>query len=252
MLTNIRFPNNPVTSQNRFLPCKHLELTLNSSNDQKNPVDPTLVTWHQPTVERPRGKVLWFTGLSGSGKSTIANAVDAKLHQMGIGSFLLDGDNVRMGLNASYEKLLPNYDESFAKRFGLGFSATDRCENIRRISEVANLFCSAGLIALTAFVSPYLEDRQRAREIITNSGSASDFIEIFVDTPLEICQQRDPKGLYQKAKTGQLKGMTGIDSPYEKPTNPEMTLAGGSAGVEALAGQVIEFLKGNSKPESIG
>jgi len=215
---------------------------MNHSSD-KNSIDPTLVTWHDPSVKRQRGKVLWFTGLSGSGKSTVANAVDQQLNHSGIRTYLLDGDNVRMGLNASYELLCKNYDEPFAKRFGLSFSPEDRKENIRRIAEVANLFCDAGIITLTAFVSPYKEDRLRAREVITASGNSTDFIEVFVDTPLEIGQQRDPKCLYQKAASGQLKGMTGIDSPYEPPENPELTLQGGTESIDNLALQVVQFLK---------
>lgn len=215
---------------------------MNNPSEDRS-IDPTVVTWHDPTVKRQRGKVLWFTGLSGSGKSTIANVVDSLLNQAGFRTYLLDGDNVRMGLNASYERLIGNYGEDFARRFGLGFSPQDRKENIRRIAEVANLFCDSGTITLTAFVSPYLEDRQRAREVVTSAGSSSDFIEVFVDTPLDVCQQRDPKGLYKKAASGQLKGMTGIDSPYQPPINPELILQGGSSSPEILAGQVIEFLQ---------
>jgi adenylylsulfate kinase len=201
-----------------------------------------LVTWHDHAVERPRGCVVWFTGLSGCGKSTVANAVDRKLHELGAASFVLDGDNVRHGLNASPAMLAERHGEAFANRFGLGFSPQDREENIRRIGAVAELFASAGTIALTAFVSPYRRDRDLARALVTERGSANDFVEVFVDTPLEICERRDPKGLYKKARAGELKGMTGIDDPYEAPLSPELTLAGGARGPEELANEVISYL----------
>ena len=207
----------------------------------------TLITWHNHTVQRPRGCVVWFTGLSGSGKSTVANCVDFKLHEMGVPSFVLDGDNVRHNLNASPEILRKRHGEEFAQRFGLGFSAQDREENIRRISAVAEIFCSAGLITLTAFVSPYRRDRDFARELITSSGTAADFVEVFVDTPLEICERRDPKGLYKKARAGEIKGFTGIDDPYEAPEKPEITLASGTHTVEELADQVIAYLRSKDK-----
>ena len=194
-------------------------------------------------MERPRGCVVWFTGLSGSGKSTVANCVDAMLHDSGVRSFVLDGDNIRHGLNASPELLARHHDPDFAKRFGLGFSAQDREENIRRIGCVAEIFCSAGLVTLTAFVSPYRRDRNLAREIVTRMETATDFVEVFVDTPLEICEQRDPKGLYKKARAGEIKGFTGIDDPYEAPENPELRLDGGSTPVEELARQVVAYLK---------
>ncbi len=215
-----------------------------------NPSDhpePTLVTWHQHAVNRPRGVVLWFTGLSGSGKSTIANAVDALLHKAGQASFVLDGDNVRMGLNPSYERLVPEYGEDFARRFGLGFGSIDRQENIRRIGAVAELLCSAGIVAVTAFISPFRLDRDRVRRQVEAAGGPGDFIEIFVDTPLEVCQQRDPKGLYQKASQGEIKGFTGIDSPYEAPEKPELVLKTTQATVEELAQIVIDYLIGTGK-----
>ncbi len=207
----------------------------------------THVTWHDHAVQRPRGCVVWFTGLSGSGKSTIANCVDAKLFDLGVASFVLDGDNIRHGLNASPERLLAQYGEAYARRFGLGFSEEDRHENIRRIGCVAEIFCAAGLISLTAFVSPYRGQRDRVRQDVTRRGSPHDFVEVFMDTPLEICEQRDPKGLYQKARAGELKGFTGVDDPYEPPENPELTLAGGSAGIEELAAQVIDYLQSIGK-----
>lgn len=208
--------------------------------------DKTLVTWHQATVQRPRGCVVWFTGLSGSGKSTVANCVDAKLFELGQNSFVLDGDNIRHGLNASRELLEPNHGSEFAERFGLGFGAQDREENIRRIGCVAEIFCSAGTLTLTAFVSPYRADRDRVRELVTRSGSPDDFIEVFVDTPIEICEQRDPKGLYKKARAGEIKGFTGIDAPYEAPQDPEIHLDG-SQPVEDLAEQAIAFLRSRGK-----
>ena len=204
--------------------------------------DKTLVTWHQQSVVRPRGCVVWFTGLSGSGKSTVANCVDAKLNAQGNSSFVLDGDNIRHGLNASFEILEPVHGEEFAKRFGLGFGAQDREENIRRIGCVAEIFCSTGVIALTAFVSPYRQDRDRVRETVAATGSDVDFVEVFVDTPIEICEQRDPKGLYKKARAGEIKGFTGIDAPYEAPENPEVHLDGAQP-VEEIADEVIAYLK---------
>ena len=210
----------------------------------------TLVTWHDHAVSREqrerlkghRGCVVWFTGLSGSGKSTIANAVDALLLQRGIHSYLLDGDNVRHGLNASVERL-EEHGEAFAKRFGLGFSAEDREENIRRIGAVANLFAQSGLVTLTAFVSPYRRDRNAVRRQAEQSGRKGDFVEVFVDTPLDICESRDPKGLYRKARAGQLKGFTGIDDPYEIPENPELCLDGSTANPAALAETVVKYLQ---------
>ena len=170
----------------------------------------TNLTKHNFTVSRERrekvngqkGMVLWFTGLSGSGKSTIANALDDELNKLGKKTYILDGDNIRMGLNKD-----------------LSFSPEDRKENIRRISEVAKLFADSGTIVLTAFISPYIADRQDARDLI-----GDDFKEVFVDTDVEECIKRDPKGLYKKALAGEIKGFTGIDAPYEKPTKAEVTL----------------------------
>ena len=211
----------------------------------------TEVFWHQHAVSRQeketlngnKGCVLWFTGLSASGKSTIANIVDHMLHKMGKHSFVLDGDNVRHGLNAAPGMLKEIHDEEFSKRFGLGFSAQDREENIRRVGAVARLFTEAGLIAITAFISPYRLDRDRVRKLLPEG----DFIEIFVDTPIEICEQRDPKGLYKKARSGELKGFTGIDDPYETPAQPELVLDGGTKMPEQLAEEVVERLKSLGK-----
>lgn len=213
-------------------------------------VERTHVVWHQHSVTREarekqhghRGCVVWFTGLSGCGKSTVANVVDHLLHERGAHTFLLDGDNVRHGLNASPQMLLAEHDESFARRFGLGFSPEDREENIRRIGCVAELFASAGLITLTAFVSPYRRDRDAVRKLVEARGREGDFIEVFVDAPLELCEQRDPKGLYKKARAGELKGMTGIDDPYEPPLAPSLRLDSAAKTPEVLAGEVIEYL----------
>jgi len=207
----------------------------------------TEVTWHEHSVERKRGCVVWFTGLSGSGKSTVANVVDAKLNDLAVRSFLLDGDNVRHGLNASAPMLAEEHDEAFAERFGLGFGPQDREENIRRIGAVAELFCAAGVVVLTAFVSPYRKDRDLARRQVERTGATGDFVEVFVDTPLEICEQRDPKGLYKKARAGELKQMTGIDAPYEAPDQPELILQGGQETPDQLADRVVEYLRNQGK-----
>ena len=204
------------------------------------------VYWHEHAVSREereklngnKGCVLWFTGLSGSGKSTVANIVDHKLHELGKRSFVLDGDNVRHNLNASPKILSEKHSEEFSKRFGLGFSAQDREENIRRIGAVAKLFAESGTIAITAFISPYRADRDNVRAM--NQG---DFFEVYVATPLEVCEQRDPKGLYKKARAGELKGFTGIDDPYEAPLTPELTIDGSKATPDELGDQVVAFLK---------
>lgn len=211
------------------------------------------IVWHEQSVDRERrekrlgqlGCVIWFTGLSGCGKSTIANALDVMLSNDGRATTLLDGDNVRHGLCAPPAVLAAEHGAEFAERFGLGFGAVDREENIRRIGSVASLMASAGLITLTAFVSPYRRDRDRVRKIVTEAGRASDFVEVFVDTPLEICESRDPKGLYKKARAGEIKHFTGISDPYESPESPEIRLDGGAgASVEALAGEVKAWLAG--------
>jgi adenylylsulfate kinase len=213
--------------------------------------DQVQVHWHEHAVSREEreklnghaGCVLWFTGLSACGKSTIANLVDHKLHSRGMRSFVLDGDNIRHGLNAGPGMLKERHGEEFAKRFGLGFSAQDREENIRRIGAVAKLFCDAGILASTAFISPYRVDRDHARAALP----AGDFIEIFVDAPLEVCEARDPKGLYKKARAGELKGFTGIDDPYEAPLKPELVLDAGTKSAEALAEEVLAYLKSVGK-----
>lgn len=213
--------------------------------------DPVHVVWHDHQVSREdheklnghKGCVVWFTGLSACGKSTVANLVDHKLHAAGKHSFVLDGDNVRHSLNAGPGMLKERHGEEFAKRFGLGFSAQDREENIRRIGAVAGLFCQAGLVTLTAFISPYRRDRDAVRASLKDG----DFIEIFVDAPLEVCEARDPKGLYKKARAGELKGFTGIDDPYEAPNKPELVLDAGTKDAETLADEVIAFLKKSGK-----
>jgi adenylylsulfate kinase (EC 2.7.1.25) len=189
----------------------------------------TNITWHNSSVTaQARAKqkqqtpvVLWFTGLSGSGKSTIANAVEHQLLTAGAHSYLLDGDNMRHGLNQD-----------------LGFSAADREENIRRIGEVANLFVDAGVIVLTAFISPFRADREKVRARI---GEAA-FIEVFVDTPLAVCEARDPKGLYKKARAGDIPDFTGIDSAYEPPDAPEIHLHTDQDDIETCAQQVVSYL----------
>ncbi|GFG76519.1 adenylyl-sulfate kinase [Mycobacterium botniense] len=205
------------------------------------------ITWHPQSVTRSererlnghRGCVIWFTGLSGSGKSTVANLVDRKLYERAVRSYVLDGDNVRYGLNAGPGILEEQHGKDFARRFGLGFSAEDREENIRRIGAVAKLFCDAGIIVLAGFISPYRRDRDRVRASLGDG----DFIEIFIDTPLEVCEKRDPKGLYKKARAGEIKGFTGIDDPYEPPLNPEVKLEGAKKDPDSLANQVLSYLE---------
>lgn len=186
---------------------------------------------------------MWFTGLSGSGKSTIANRVEQLLYSEGMHTFLLDGDNIRHGLCAGPNLLAPIYGAEFASRFGLGFDPLEREENIRRIGCVVQLFVDAGLIALTAFVSPYRIDRQRVRQWVEQCGSPGDFIEVFVDTPLEVCESRDPKGLYQLARQGKIPNFTGISDPYEAPEQPELRLDAGAKTIDELAREVVTYLK---------
>ena len=190
----------------------------------------TNVTWHQHRVsnaDRQRqkghpGAILWFTGLSACGKSTIANTVDHLLHERHKHTFVLDGDNVRLGLNKN-----------------LGFSAEDRAENIRRIGEVGKLFVDGGFLTLASFVSPYSEDRDAVRELM----GEGDFVEIFIDTAVEICEERDPKGLYQKARTGEIPNFTGFSDPYEVPEKPEMIIKTADWTAEEAAILIIETLE---------
>ena len=190
------------------------------------------IVWHKQSVGRTEretknghpGCVLWYTGLSGSGKSTLANEVEKELFRSGAQSYLLDGDNVRHGLNGD-----------------LGFSEEDRRENIRRIGEVAKLFADSGTIVGVAFISPYREDRERARKIVESSGLK--FLEIYVKCPLAVCEQRDPKGLYKKARAGEIKNFTGLDAPYEEPQNCELVLDSSLRSPKELSLEVIGFLK---------
>ncbi|WP_090872007.1 adenylyl-sulfate kinase [Oceanobacillus limi] len=188
------------------------------------------IIWH-PTVVTKKDRhqlnnhkscVLWFTGYSGSGKSTLANELDCQLYDLGVQSYVLDGDNIRHGLNKE-----------------LGFSAEDRIENIRRVGEVAKLFVDSGQIVMTAFISPFQKDRDQVRKLFEEH----EFIEVFVDCPFEICERRDPKGLYQKARNGKIKDFTGIDSPYEKPLNPELTIHTAQTSVQNAARQIIKHLR---------
>lgn len=190
----------------------------------------TNITWHQHALSREdretllkqKGVLLWFTGLSASGKSTVANEVTYQLHQMGKLTYVLDGDNIRHGLNKN-----------------LGFSPGDREENIRRISEVGNLFADAGLITTTAFISPYRKDRDFARQLLGDGR----FVEIFVKASVETCEKRDPKGLYQKAKNGEIKEFTGVSAPYEEPLKPEIVLDADSLTIEEEVKMVLDYLK---------
>ncbi|MFC4075774.1 adenylyl-sulfate kinase [Salinithrix halophila] len=192
----------------------------------------TNITWHHTTVTKEDRRrlnghssaVLWFTGLSGSGKSTLANAVDRGLHDLGNRSYVLDGDNIRHGLNQ-----------------GLGFSPEDRKENIRRIGEVSKLFVDSGQFALTAFISPYREDRDNVRALLDKG----EFIEIYVKCSLDECERRDPKGLYGKARRGEIPEFTGISSPYEEPANPELTIPTDEWTIEESVQRVIDFLRQN-------
>lgn len=186
---------------------------------------------------------MWFTGLSGSGKSTVANVVDSMLFERGVQTVLLDGDNVRHGLCAGPNLLSAEHGDAFAARFGLGFGPEDREENIRRVGSVAQLFSAAGSIVLTAFVSPYRRDRERVRHWVEKNGRQGEFIEVFVDTPLEICEARDPKGLYRQARAGKIANFTGISDPYEAPESPEIHLTAGDRSPAECAVEVIEQLK---------
>jgi len=189
----------------------------------------TNVVWHCATVTRGRREklhghksaVLWFTGLSGAGKSTLAHALEEQLHQRGCSTYVFDGDNVRHGLCGD-----------------LGFSEQDRVENIRRIGEMAKLFCNAGILALTAFISPFSADREKVRKL-----AGDDFIEIFCDCSLDVCESRDVKGLYKKARKGEIPEFTGISSPYEAPEAPEISLDTGTQPLEECVQKIIAYLE---------
>jgi len=191
----------------------------------------TNIHWHDGDIGRDErwstlgcaGATIWFTGLSGSGKSTIACALEQALVNKGIHCYRLDGDNVRHGLNKN-----------------LGFSAEDRAENIRRIGEVAKLFADSGVITLSSFISPYQRDRDDARALHEEAGLP--FIEVLVDAPLDVCEQRDPKGLYKKARAGEIKGFTGIDDPYESPEKPELVLRTGDQSVAECVQACVDYL----------
>ena len=188
------------------------------------------LTWHVGEVDKEartaahghRGAVLWFTGLSGSGKSTIGHRVERMLIERGAFAYVLDGDNVRHGLNSD-----------------LGFAAEDRVENIRRIGEVSRLFADSGALIVSAFISPYRKDRDRIRGLMPEG----EFVEVFVDTPLEICEARDPKGLYKKARAGEITNFTGLDAPYEAPDAPEVHLRTANLSVDEAASQVVRYLE---------
>ncbi len=192
----------------------------------------TNLVWHRHVVDKSaRGSrngqrpcLLWFTGLSGSGKSTLAGATERALFEHGQHTYLMDGDNIRQGLNSD-----------------LGFSPADRTENIRRIGEVAKLFVDAGLIMLTAFISPYRDQRQWVRNLL----APGEFIEVFVDSPLAVCEQRDPKGLYEKARRGEITGFTGVDAPYEVPSSPEIIIRSSEHSVERCVNYIMAFLTDN-------
>ncbi|WP_457743507.1 adenylyl-sulfate kinase [Sulfurimonas sp.] len=187
------------------------------------------IVWHdhnitkkqRSAIKQQKSCLLWFTGLSGSGKSTIANAVEAKLYELNKHTYLLDGDNIRMGLNR-----------------GLGFSDEDRIENIRRIGEVAKLFLDAGIIVLSAFISPFRKERDNVRRLLEDG----EFIEVYIETPLEVCEQRDPKGLYKKAKSGEIANFTGISSPYEAPKNAEIVIKTDKFAIEESVEKIIDYL----------
>lgn len=187
--------------------------------------------WHHATVTRARREqlnghksvIIWFTGLSGAGKSTLAHAVEEKLHQMSCRTFVFDGDNVRHGLCGD-----------------LDFSEEDRRENIRRIGEMAKLFVEAGVIALTAFISPFRADRLKVR----NLAAPGDFIEVYCRCPIEVCEQRDVKGMYRRARAGEIRDFTGISSPYEEPENPELAIDTGSMPLDQCVDQVVGYLQG--------
>jgi len=194
----------------------------------------TNITWHNTNVSKSdreklnghKGACIWFTGLSGSGKSTIANELEIRLNQLGIHTYLLDGDNIRHGLNKN-----------------LDFSDEGRKENIRRIGEVAKLFVDAGIIVLTAFISPFREDREDVRKLLNKD----EFIEVFVDADLETCESRDPKGLYKKARAGEIKDFTGISSPYEEPNNPEIKIDNGkNSSLPENVEIIIDYLRNNN------
>lgn len=204
------------------------QITDHSSPITVHP-SPDNIVWHdhqvskieRSSLKRQKPCIIWFTGLSGSGKSTIANALERALIQKKNHTYLLDGDNIRHGLNRD-----------------LGFGDTDRIENIRRIGEVSRLFVDAGIIVLSAFISPFCYDRRIVRDLV----DAGEFIEVFIDTPLEICEQRDPKGLYKKARQGEISSFTGISSPYEAPAAPEIHIKTAQTSIEESIEIILDYL----------
>lgn len=209
----------------------------------------TNITWHEGSVSREerqsllnqKGVTVWMTGLSASGKSTIACILEQMLLHKKKAAYRLDGDNIRFGLNKSPKDLIDKsgYPEDAAKRFGVAFSAADRMENIRRIGEVAKLFSDAGVIAITSFISPYKKDRDAVRA----SSKPGEFIEVYVQVSLEAAEKRDPKGLYKKARAGQIKGFTGIDDPYEAPEKPEILIETEKTSAADAAAQILAHLE---------
>jgi len=193
----------------------------------------------QNKLKGHRSFLIWLTGLSGSGKSTLGNLLFKSFYSMRLHAFLLDADNVRQTLNAPPQILEEFYGEKFAKRFGLGFSQEDRSENIRRIGAMSKLFIEAGIITISAFISPYRRDR----DLIRNSLNKDDFIEIYLNAPLEVCEKRDKKMLYKKAREGSIKNFTGIDDCYEPPINPELILDSSTNSPQQLLETVINYLK---------
>ena len=190
----------------------------------------TNIVWHEASVDRSaraqqrghRSAILWFTGLSGSGKSTIARELEKKLFELGVQVYVLDGDNIRQGINRD-----------------LGFSSADRVENIRRVGEITGLFFDAGLAVITAFISPFESDRESARKMIGRER----FVEVFLDCPLAVCEKRDPKGLYKKARLGKIVNFTGVHSPYEAPLRPDITLRTDKIDTGGAVKAIIKFLK---------
>ncbi len=188
------------------------------------------IVWHNQNITKKdraelldqKPMLLWFTGLSGSGKSTIANTLEKRLYQLKYKTVLLDGDNIRHGLNSN-----------------LGFTDSDRVENIRRIAEVSKLFVEAGIIVITAFISPFIKDRKIVKDLLEEN----EFIEIFIDTPIEICKKRDPKGLYKKAMQGEIKDFTGVSSPYEAPVKPNINLKTDKLSIDESVDKILEYLK---------
>ena len=196
------------------------------------------IVWHSATITKAdrhrmnghKSAILWYTGLSGAGKSTLANKVEEKLFEKGFHTYVLDGDNIRHGLNK-----------------GLGFTTEDRKENIRRIGEVAKLFVDGGAFVSTAFISPYRSDREMVRALVPEG----EFLEVYIDAPLEVCESRDPKGLYKKARAGEIKHFTGIDDPYEAPDNAEIVVKTSDYSLEECAAQVVDYLEKNGYFEAV-